>query len=70
MELRAPEDGDVYTILRYLALVERRAGAAELAMVEEESVALCFAADGRRAAALRTGGARVMSAGGAAAEIV
>jgi len=51
-----PSEGDVYTILKYLALVARRPGAQPVAPDETQQYQVVFSADPARMAALGWGG--------------
>jgi|WetSurMetagenome_2_1015567.scaffolds.fasta_scaffold147860_2 uncharacterized protein (DUF58 family) len=59
-EVLVPVEGDVYVILKYLALVESRHKATPLKNLEEECVAIVFTAAPGRLADCGWGGARVI----------
>ena len=54
-DLRVPETGDVYTILKYLALVERRPGALAEGPDEDQEFQIVLSADPARMAAIGWG---------------
>lgn len=58
--LRVPREGDVYAILRYLALAEAQSQREPVQSFEEEAVSIVFCADRGRYAAGALGGARVL----------
>lgn len=60
IDVLTPTEGDVYTLLRYLALVEPRPGCGPLRPEPEESVAIVWTPERGRYAQMAAGGARVM----------
>ena len=50
IDLAVPEEGDIYTILKYLALVERQPNAGAIAPDDENSFIVVFSADSSRMA--------------------
>ncbi|MBI5085151.1 MAG: DUF58 domain-containing protein [Acidobacteria bacterium] len=62
-DLYSPVEGDVYVILKYLALVECRHRAAPVRNLEEESVAIVFSASPARLQDCGWNGARLLEPG-------
>jgi len=68
LTFRLPEEGDIYTILKYLALVDCQTGKAAEPPVDEHSFQIVFSAAPSRFAQVGWGGARLLGPGDLAAD--
>ena len=61
-DLAVPEEGDIYTILKYLALVQRQPGAGAIALDDETSFLVVFSMDAGRLADIGWAHAHIVGA--------